>query len=137
MKIRLGAGMRDCPVRALTRCMFNNYRRPDAQPGRFAYQDQSGWVLFEGLQNGRDVTGSAVVGERGVIGIVMGPSLTDPQISRVMPLTYISVRTRAWGHNWSLPLDGSVEATNALQAGPTRYLRSSEPDGIALSHSTR
>ncbi len=106
---------------------------PDAQPGRFAYQDQSGWVLFEGLQNGRDVTGSAVVGERGVIGIVMGPSLTDPQISRVMPLTYISVRTRAWGHNWSLPLDGSVEATNALQAGPTRYLRSSEPDGIALS----
>ncbi len=105
---------------------------PATAAARLAYQDQVGWLLFEGIDNAPVAIGAAVVGEHGLVGLAMGPSPADPIVTRVLPLPFISVRTRAWGHNWDIPLESNAGA-RGITVGPTRYNNPRQADGMALA----
>ena len=90
---------------------------PIPVPARFAYQDQAGWLLFEGVETGAGTAGAALIGERGVFGLTMGASPNDPDVTRVVPLPYVALRLRAWGRGWDVPFDGETIATELQQRG--------------------
>ncbi len=100
--------------------------------GRLAYQDQVGWLLFDGIDNTAAAIGAAVVGDHGVIGLAMGPAPQDPVTTRVIPLPFVAMRVRAWGHAWDISAAGSAGA-RGMTAGPTRYTPTRQGDGMALA----
>ena len=88
---------------------------PNAVPGRFALRDRAGWLTYEGLDNAPASQGAAVIGERGLIGILVGPAVPERQLTRVLPVDLIAARLRGWGLPWDLAAPEGVSA--AAQGG--------------------
>ena len=99
---------------------------------RLAYQDQVGWLLFDGIDNMTAAIGATVVGDHGVIGLAMGPAPQDPITTRVLPMPFVAMRVRAWGHAWDIASESSPSA-RGITAGPTRYTPTRQGDGMALA----
>ncbi len=110
----------------------SNDFQPTTVSARLAYQDQVGWLLFEGIDNAPAAIGAAMVGEHGLIGLAMGASPQDPIVTRVVPLPFVALRVRAWGHNWDIPVETSPGA-RGIAVGPTRYNTNRQVDGMALA----
>jgi hypothetical protein len=102
----------------------------DPIPGHFALQDRTGWLIFDGLDKDATARAGVVVGAGGVIGLVVATT-ADGKQSRVLPLTYAALRLRAWGHDWSLPLDGAASPAVSATAPPAAAAPS--PGSLVLS----
>ncbi len=108
-----------------------------SQAGRLAYQDQAGWLLFDGIDNMAGAIGAAVVSENGVIGLAMGPAPQDPIATRVIPLAFVAMRVRAWGHVWDMSAAGSPGMRGVAAGQAHSALAPAAPaqqgDGAALA----
>ena len=81
---------------------------PNPVPGRFALRDRSGWLTFEALDNAPASSGAAVIGERGFVGLLIGPAASDRLLTRVLAAVTIAARLRAWGLPWDIAAAASL-----------------------------
>ncbi len=97
---------------------------PLTDPVRYRHDDVVGWMLFEGLENDGATAGSVVVGEQGVIGMMMGPQESDKTLSRIASINFIATRMRAWGQAWDIEAQGGEVSQRPAVSGsagvPTR-----------------
>ncbi len=105
-------------------------------PGRMALRDRVDFLDFAGFDNRPASAGAAVVGDRGLIGLVTGPNQTDRLLTRVLPVEMISARMRAWGLPWDIAVPdgvappastGSLSAMTGSGAAPTGLAASTVP----------
>jgi hypothetical protein len=75
---------------------------PAAQAGRFALRDAAGWLLFDGIDGGPAAAGSALLSERGLVGMVVAPT-TPGAPPRALGADTIAAKFSEWGINWALP----------------------------------
>ena len=78
---------------------------PANSPGQFALQDRAGWMLFEGIDN--SLPGGTVVGDQGIVGIIIGPHGDNKELTRVLSINYLALRIRAWGLAWDIQAAGT------------------------------
>ena len=86
---------------------------PQPQAGRVAPRGRSMWMNVEGLINAADASGAAIVDQRGLAAMVLGPTQLDRAITQTLPIDVIAARLRAWNLPWDT---GAAQA--AVAKGP-------------------
>ncbi|MCW3476549.1 hypothetical protein, partial [Limobrevibacterium gyesilva] len=95
---------------------------PPAAPGRYAVRDAAGWLTFDGLDASPGAAGAAILTEKGVAGMLVGPAPSngaprgqgrpDSTTVRVLPIELIAAKVQAWGFRWDLPAaDGAAPSS--------------------------
>lgn len=111
-------------------------------PGRMALRDRVGFLDYEGFDNRPASAGAAVVGDRGLIGLITGPNQTDRLLTRVLPVELIAARMRAWGLAWDIAVPdgvapptptGALSAMTSSGAAPTGLASTTVPTVSAAS----
>ena len=75
---------------------------PQPQAGRVAPRGRSMWMNVEGLINAADASGAAIVDQRGLAAMVLGPTQLDRAITQTLPIDVIAARLRDVGNAFEL-----------------------------------
>ena len=95
--------------------------QPAAIAGRFSLYDPKGWLTIDGLEAVRGAAGGAVLGARGLAGMMVSDQPEPGGISRVVPADVLAAKFQEWGLPWGLALpEGSTQAPGTASiAGAT------------------